>query len=114
MAILRLKRLKCIETNDYIGRDDVYITINGVEVQEPLRMGNGDVVSFGPRRSMVFKGEAELELWEVEPDRPDDHLGSHKVVVSESEGGETTITMDPARGKYELTYAVEPGDHGDD
>jgi hypothetical protein len=118
--VLIFHELTCIDTEDWSGADEAYLTLNGKTIWGVQAMNNGNVldVSNALNRSVpdpsTYKGELKLQLWDQDTGKfgdNDDLLGTvdlHKMndqdqnALHIGNGQHFSFTGDGA--SYTLTY----------
>ncbi|GAO08199.1 hypothetical protein TPA0598_03_06600 [Streptomyces lydicamycinicus] len=100
MPTLHLKKIKCIEQEDWTFHDDVVIKVNGAVVNfHSMDAGDTDTLD----EYVNFTGKALIQIYEADyGDDDDDFLGAHTVRRG---SGVLEFTGDDAH--YKLSYAVE-------
>jgi hypothetical protein len=107
---LHLVKIKCVETEDITGPDDVYLHVNGALVWGPLRMNNGEERNMENILPYTFFEGVSLDLYDLDEGIPfddDDHLGNVIITADEVGKGELTCSFKSDGAKYKLTYRVE-------
>ncbi|MFQ5462503.1 MAG: carboxypeptidase regulatory-like domain-containing protein [Phycisphaerae bacterium] len=111
MATLTIKKIKCIEQEDWTGDDDIKIVVHAATRREVWRgaMDTGQMRNLGNLEA-EFTGSARIQLLEVDWPDGDDNLGS--VTVNESAAAavdyEARFTRDDAN--YTVWYRVSTAD----
>lgn len=107
---LHLVRIKCVETEDITGPDDVYLHINGALAWGPLKMNNGEERNMEGTLPYTFFEAVSLDLYDLDEGIPfddDDHLGNVMIKADEAGKGERTCSFTSDGAKYIMTYRVE-------
>ena len=104
MAILKLKSLHCIETEDNWGADDAYIKVNGVLVWGPTKINDNQ--SHTLNVDVNFADNAAIELFDKDDADPDDHLGTNVAWAAHAGQGEKTVYFNADDCNYRLIYLV--------
>ncbi|MBL1087955.1 MULTISPECIES: hypothetical protein [Streptomyces] len=101
MAAVKFFHLECVKQEDWNGKDDIYLTINGHRVYS-ARMGEDDKVAIN--RTFHVEGDvATVRLYESDDIGNDDLLGEQ---IPLSGVGEMKFTEDDAY--YTLSYEFFP------
>jgi hypothetical protein len=95
VPILHLTSIVCGKTEDYTGKDDVYITVKGKTVWED-RMDTSrpdNAKSIGTEHP--FTRKARIDLWEEDSGNwdDDDHLGRTYAYAEQADKGEQYYTL---------------------
>jgi hypothetical protein len=105
MAVLTLKNLYCIETEDWTGADEPYLRVNG-STKWSGSLNDGQTADIISRTQ--FNNQAVISLY----DRDfgwfdgDDWLGTRRVNSSEIGFGEQQVAFTEDGANYILTYEV--------
>ena len=105
MPRLNLKTLKCIETEDNIGADDAYMTVNDEIIWGPEKMNDGD--ERGVDKIYKFDHRAVIRLYDKDDLDPDDFLGERTITREDVGKGEQTHNFTEDDANYRLTFTVE-------
>lgn len=97
---IALGTLHCVETEDYIGNDDVYLRVEGEEVFEG-EMNDGDKEEVGGD-PVQFTGRVKISLHEKDVEG-DDLLGEHLLEPGRDEG---ILEFSEDDAKYRLSYEI--------
>jgi hypothetical protein len=108
MVIIRFVSLKCITMSDPFGQDEVFIKVDGREVQEKIGMRVNDEVNFGPRMKFEFAEETVVEFWERELAGHHDLIGRVAVAQGLLGQGIQKNILQKDSGHYEFCYEVVP------
>ncbi|GAB7029163.1 hypothetical protein AB0G35_12870 [Streptomyces sp. NPDC021749] len=101
MASVKFFQLECVKQEDWNGKDDIYLTINGKKVYS-ARMAEDDKIHIN--RTFPYEGDvARVRLYESDDVGDDDLLGEQ---VPLSGVGEMKFTEDDAY--YTLSYQLFP------
>jgi|688.fasta_scaffold103999_5 hypothetical protein len=103
MATLTIVRVKCNTKEDYIGKDDIYLRVNGKRYKVG-RFSNNTSEEVG--KSWAFDDEIEVQIWEQDED-PDDKIGEHTFHASEAGGGVKKQNYSGHGASYDLWYKIE-------
>lgn len=95
---IALGTLHCVETEDYIGDDDVYLRVEGEEVFDG-KMNDGDEQKVGGE-PIQFTGRVKVSLHEKDVEG-DDLLGEHLLEPGRDEG---ILEFSKDGAKYRLSY----------
>lgn len=105
-----VNKVKCIETTDGIGKDDLYIAIDGEKVwpyfadYEQIGEGEEKIIG-GALRS--FTGSINVTLWEYDSGSADDEIGTITAYEDASGNGELGQTLNGDGSHYEVYYEVD-------
>ena len=111
MAVLKLKSLMCLDTEDSTGPDEARLVVNGI-TRWRKRMNDGSTVSLKDVKPIQFEKRARIDLFDDDYPDPDDHLGTAYALVSDLDKGEIQHTfrykdMWGGSAKYALTWTVK-------
>ncbi|MEU9112903.1 hypothetical protein AB0D04_14225 [Streptomyces sp. NPDC048483] len=99
MAVVTFGELVCVKQEDWNGKDDIYITINGKQVYS-TRIGEGGKRSIN--KAFPYEGDvARVRMYESDDLGDDDLLGEQIPLLGH---GEMKFTEDDAH--YTLTYEL--------
>ena len=108
---LYLVRLACSKTEDLLGADEAYLTVNGITRWGIVSVNDGDTVDLEATTEPVrFRTSVRLELWDNDTGifDSDDHLG--EIIVAPGEGypfdQEQIGKFSDDGASYDLTYVV--------
>jgi|GEM_PF-1599484 len=112
---LQLLNLRCYRTEDVIGPDEPYITINGQRVWSGV-MENGESRDLSKVAPVEFLGMAQITLFDEDMGffDSDDFLGSAFAFENLAGLGPYRVTFDGDGAAYELTFEVVSSSAGDD
>ena len=97
MGVVKFGQLECVRQEDWNGKDDIYITINGERVYS-TRIGDGGTRNIN--QSFHFKGNvAKVRMYESDSVDEDDLLGEQIPLLGH---GEMKFREDGAY--YTLSY----------
>lgn len=111
MARLRLINLRCNQKEDFIGPDEPYLRLNGINIWGPSTITNGQTIDLTSVVPQSFFGVASLELFDQDvggPLDPDDFLGAISVSSAQIGSGPQTGSFTGDEANYILTYEVLP------
>lgn len=106
MPTLNLIRIKCIETEDNLGADHAYITIDDNKVWGNTKINDGQTKDIG--HSHTFSHRATVRLYDYDSDSADDFLGELTVTRSDADAAEKTHNFTEDDANYRLHYTVTP------
>ncbi|MFE0380666.1 hypothetical protein ACFW1M_35040 [Streptomyces inhibens] len=102
MGVLTIGRLECIKQEDWNGKDDIYITINGGRPVYSTQIGEDGKRDIN--KSFRFEGDvAVVRMYESDNADDDDLLGEQVPLAGY---GEMKFREDDAY--YTLSYKLEP------
>jgi hypothetical protein len=104
MPKLRLLHLKCNETTDGAGDDDVFINVNGVRVWGIVEMGEGTTAH--PGSEVQFHTRAVIDVWEYDSGSDNDLIGETTATAGQVNQGEISVSMSGDDSDYVLQYEV--------
>ncbi|WP_129798143.1 hypothetical protein [Streptomyces sp. F001] len=108
MPFVIINKVKCNETTDGAGADDLQIKIDGVLVFGGPR---GTAIDSGQEKivnqSRAFDTIAKVSLWEWDSGSGDDHIGSFFVSASQVDDGERAFNLIGDGSDYDVFYQVE-------
>ncbi|UZJ32723.1 hypothetical protein [Streptomyces endophytica] len=99
MGVVKFGQLECVKQEDWNGKDDIYLTINGKKVYS-ARIGEDDKITIN--KTFHYDGDvAEVRMYESDDADDDDLLGEQ---VPIHDFGEMKFTEDDAY--YTLSYQL--------
>jgi len=106
---LRLVSLKCHETEDVTGADEVYLHVDNVLRWGPLSINDGETRSLAGVDEIAFRKSAALDLFDRDGDAwydDDDHIA--KVILSgaDAKQGIRECSFEGDGARYTLRYEV--------
>jgi hypothetical protein len=81
MSTITLLSITCVELQDSISKDETEVRINGVKVAGPFAIRKKQTIPLGAI-TRPFTGSVNVDLYEMDSNSADDHLGSNKVTSS--------------------------------
>jgi hypothetical protein len=106
-AFLDLSEVKCITTDDAVGRDDVYVRfkdINSNDVGGGFNLGLFNAGDTSGREVLIPAGAVTLELWESDTFTADDLIGA--IDLTEDMDVERSVTLTHGSAEYALQLQV--------
>lgn len=109
LARIRLISLKCVKTEDWMGRDETYLTVKGARVWGHS-MNDGETQSLGGVPSFPFTGEVHVALYDGDAGWGDDDdlLGVTFASAQDRGKGPVTSSFTGDDAHYILTYEIVP------
>lgn len=104
MPKIFLKNIHCIETEDNMGADDAYITIDDTQVWGKIKINDGQTKDIGVTHEFVHR--AVIRLYDYDSDSADDFLGEMTVTATEADGKEKDHNFTQDDANYRLNYTV--------
>jgi len=105
--------LTCDSTEDYMGSDEIYITVNGQKVWGPTKMNESspELKSKTINKEKSFSTRARIDLYDDDAgwgDDDPDHLGRTYAYAAQSADGEQYYTFTGCGARYRMAYLVLP------
>jgi hypothetical protein len=108
-SYLRLKTIKCFETESFSGPDRVYITANGSRYWGEVDMNNGDLRDLSSVADIPIPSNGlTLQVWDADWPDADDWLGSNTIYSNSTSPNTAVFNQDGAY--YEVTYEIKKHD----
>jgi len=104
MPKLYIKNIYCIETEDNLGADNAYITIDDTQVWGREKINNGETKDVGITHEFV--GSAMVRLYDYDSDSADDLLGEMRVTAFDGDGKEKDYSFTGDDANYRLNYRI--------
>ncbi|MFD3875507.1 hypothetical protein [Streptomyces sp. NPDC058623] len=109
MPYVEVNKVKCFETTDGIGKDDLYIAIAGEKVWPYYgnyeQIGEGEEKLIGGARR-AFQGTVEVGLWEYDSGSADDKIGTFTAYESSLGDGERELDLTGDGSHYKVFFEV--------
>jgi hypothetical protein len=110
MPILKIRSLTCKKTEDYMGCDEIYITVRGQKVWGPTNMNTSpaDLQTKTIDVDTKFDNRVRIDLWDEDSGWGDDndHLGRTYAYAGEVGLGEREYVFRGCGASYRMTYEV--------
>jgi hypothetical protein len=104
MSTIVLDSITCVELQDSVTHDETDVRINGVRVAGPFAIRKKQTVPLGGL-TRTFTGNVNVQLYEIDSNSADDHLGS--VLVGASPVTNNTLEFKAAnKAFYTMKYSV--------
>lgn len=109
LAHIKLISLKCVKTEDWMGRDETYLTVNGARVWHH-NMNDGETQFLGGVPNFPFAGEVRVALYDGDAGWGDDDdlLGVIVASARDVEEGPIVGSFTGDGAEYILTYEIVP------
>ncbi|MFJ9924328.1 hypothetical protein ACIRSF_34150 [Streptomyces rubiginosohelvolus] len=99
-------RLECVKPSEPYG-DELYILQNGTKIWNTTHDNEGQAGKiWEPGTLYKLDQDADIQLWEYDPDTPDDLLGHTYIVPSQAGQGVKTVDFTGDEGLCKFTYKV--------
>jgi hypothetical protein len=110
MPKMKFLSLRCLKTEDNLGGDEAYITMNGQQnvVWGPMTINDGQTASLTNIAPIQFSGSPSFQLWDQDTGflDPDDLLGSLTVSDQQAGKGALNAHLTGDGANYILQYEV--------
>ncbi len=104
MPTLKIRRVKCYETEHFWGADDVYLKVEQEIVWGPTTIHDHEHQNI--EKDIEFSSKAVIELWAKGIIGSDDHLGTNMVYKKLEGRGEKECFFHAHHCNYRLIYEV--------
>ncbi|MGW8986603.1 hypothetical protein ACWGQ9_28615 [Streptomyces parvus] len=95
---LEFVRLECVKPSEPYG-DELYMLQNGTKIWNTTQDNEGQAGKiWEPGTLFRLDQDADIQLWEYDPDTPDDLLGQTSIVPSQAGQGEKDRRVHRRRG----------------
>ena len=108
MPKLKLKKLKCVETEDFVAADEPYLVVDQNVVWGPGSLANGDTANLQSVDEIEFTGNVGVQLFDQDTGflDPDDLLGGITIGSGQAGQGLKTASFTGDGANYVLSYEV--------
>ncbi|MFF9899222.1 hypothetical protein [Streptomyces longispororuber] len=99
-------KLECVKPSEAYG-DELYMLQNSTKIWNTTKDNEGTAgAEWKPGTLFKLTNDADIQLWEYDPDTADDLLGQTGITASEVGQGEKTRDFTGDGGHYKFTYQV--------
>src|SRR5262249_28506036 len=104
VPILQIHSVKCNETSDGLGADDLMINFRGERVFGPQEIDAGQTINPGVNAFFFIRGD--VDFWERDSASDNDYLGGFTVHKNQIPLGEMRAQLSGDDCDYTVTYQV--------